>query len=158
MKDVAINFFVPEDNQQPTEKKAAKKIVLTGYISTSGKLVFPNKTTESLGTELDNSYFRVGVQQGKRKVKSLFLIPSTNDGNSFPVEKASKSYFISLSLILQKCGIDFSSEKYTFVISSFDYEGTSGLQLTLSDSTPAAPKAPYTGKPRGRKPKSQAAE
>lgn len=159
MKDIAINFFSPEDNlQQAAEKKVAKKVVLTGYISTSGKLVFPFKTTEGLEINANGTYFKIGIQQGKRKVKSLYLIPTENEEGAFPLEKASKSYFIALALILQKCGITYSEQKYTFEINQINYNGISGYQLTLNDSSEAKPKVPYTGKPRGRKPKSQVSE
>ncbi|WP_460967943.1 hypothetical protein [Spirosoma migulaei] len=60
MKAINIHFFSTTDNSQakPKTGKAAKpaKVVLTGYISSSGKLVFPAKTVANLGINLDNTF------------------------------------------------------------------------------------------------------
>lgn len=128
----------------------AKPIPATGYISATGKLVFPAKTIAQLGFEPENSQFKIGTQEGKRKIKSLYLVPVTDgESESFSLEKAAKSYTISLALILQKGKIDYAQTKYIFTVNPFDYEtGVTGYELLLADQTP---KAPYTGKPRGRK-------
>ncbi len=73
MKAVAIRFFAPQENKLPPAKtqKAPKprEIILTGYISGSGKLVFPAKTVAGLGLDADNTTFKVGMAEGKRKPK-----------------------------------------------------------------------------------------
>ena len=154
MKALSLSFFSPQDNSEPKAKKKAapKSVPLTGYLSPAGKLVFPAKTISQLSFDADTTRVKIGTQQGKRKIKSLYLIPATDDSSdSFEMVKAAKSYTISLALILQKGGIDFANTKYTFTVKPFTYEGgASGYELQLND---AAPKAPYTGKPRGRKPK-----
>ena len=157
MKPVAIRFFSPQENKLPIQKKGKadqhKKVVLTGYISNTGKLVFPAKTVTGLGLDVDRNSFKVGMQAGKRKVKSLYLIPATDSqDDTFRLEKAAKSYTLSLPVILKTSGVDFSSTKYSFLIELFDYEGTTAFVLQLSKDE-AAPKVAYTGKPRGRKPK-----
>lgn len=155
MKTLALSFFSSQDNSEPKKKAAKaepKSAPLTGYLSPAGKLVFPAKTVSQLSFNPDNTRFKIGTQEGKRKIKSLYLVPADeNSSDTFEMVKAAKSYTISLAVILQKGGIDFANTKYTFTIKPFTYEGgVSGYELLLSDSTP---KEPYTGKPRGRKPK-----
>ena len=158
MKAINIHFFSPTENQQPTAKaeKAAKpakaKLILTGYISTAGKLVLPTKTVAHLGVDLSKTAFKVGMDEGKRKAKSLYLVPSSSDAETFGFEKAAKSYTLALPFILKKSGVDFAKTKYGFTIRLFEYEGTTALELQVAPES-VAPKVPYTGKPRGRKPK-----
>lgn len=156
-KSLDIRYFSSADNSLPEEKKTkeakAKKVVLTGYISVSGKLVFPVKTVNNLDVDLEKTAFKVGMQEGKRKAKSLYLI-SANSGqeDTFQFKKAAKSYTLLLPLILKKSGVDFAKSKYVFIIHQFDLEGATALELQLSSEN-AASKPPYTGKPRGRKAK-----
>lgn len=152
MKSTSIRFFSPNENTETKEKSVAKPVTVTGYISSTGKLVFPAKTVSQLGFDPETTRFKIGTQEGKRKLKSLFLIPA-NDGQAetFVMEKAAKSYGISLASILQKNKIEFATSKYTFTIKPFDYEAdVTGYELQLDDQTP---KPEYSGKPRGRKPK-----
>ncbi|WP_080240056.1 hypothetical protein [Spirosoma rigui] len=153
MKATALRFFSPEDNSETKKKAAAPKpVTLTGYVSAAGKLVFPDKTVSQLGIDADATRFKIGVQEGKRKIKSLYLVAADdNAADSFEMSKAAKGYTIALALILQKSGIDYAATKHTFTIEPFTYEdGVTGFELQLSSS---APKPAYTGKPRGRKPK-----
>ena len=92
------------------------------------------------------------MDQGKRKAKSLYLVPSSSDAETFSFEKAAKSYTMAIPFILKKSGIDFAKTKYGFTIRLFEYEGTTAFELQVAPES-AAPKVPYTGKPRGRKPK-----
>ena len=150
MKATSLRFFSRQDNSESKEQAAPKPVTLTGYLSPAGKLVFPAKTVGQLSFNPDTTRFKIGTQEGKRKIKSLYLIPADDDSSeTFELVKAAKSYTISMALILQKGGIDFVNTKYTFTVKPFTYEGdVSGYELQLSDS---APKAAYTGKPRGRK-------
>lgn len=155
MKEKAIRFFTPEENTNPKPSKAATKAVqLTGYISGAGKLVFPAKTLNQLELEADTVQFRIGTPAGKRSLKSLFLVPTHEpQADTFPFQKAAKSYTLALGVILEKGGVDYRQTKYTFTIEPFDYEaGVVGYQLRL-EGTSSAEKPAYTGKPRGRKPK-----
>lgn len=152
MKASKIRFFSPEENSKPKpkEKSAPKSVPVTGYISATGKLVFPDKSIAQLGFDPATTPFKIGAQEGKRKIKSLFLIPATeDDSETFELEKAAKSYGVSLPIILQKGGIDYGVTKYVFTVKPFDYEAdVTGYELQLNDPTP---KPAYTGKPRGRK-------
>ncbi len=157
MKTFDIRFFSKTENSLPKEKKEktpkAKKVVLEGYISGAGKVVFPAKTVANLGIDIENTPFKVGMQNGKRKAKSLYVVPADSDqDDTFQFVKAAKSYTLSLPLILKKSGVDFSKTKYEFTINSIDYDGNTVFELQLNEKD-AAPKAPYTGKPRGRKAK-----
>jgi hypothetical protein len=160
MKAKQIRFFSQDENsetKQSKKKTEAKPTPATGYISTAGKVVFPNKTIDQLGFDPQDSWFKVGTQEGKRKIKSLFLVPgASGQEEAFELEKAAKSYSISLPYILQKGGIDYSNSKHTFTVKPFDYDGdVQGYELKLASDTP---KAAYTGKPRGRKRATEAAE
>ena len=155
MKATEIRFFDQAENEEATPKKKAKKTAApTGYISPIGKLVLPNKTVDQLGLDLDNAMFKVGAQAGKRKLKHLFLLPAQSaDSSTFKMEKAAKSYSISLAIILQRGGIDFANHKYTFTVEAIDYQGESGYSLKLGKHTAKAAKptttraaGPRTGK------------
>lgn len=157
MKSLDIRFFSPSENSTPKEKNAntskGQKVTLTGYISGSGKLVLPNKTVSNLGVDLDNSVFRVGMQEGKRIAKSLYVVPSNNDQtDTFQFEKAAKSYTLALPFILRKNKVDFEKSKFTFTISFFEYDGTTALELQITAKKTSSITLD-TGKPRGRKSK-----
>ncbi len=153
MKSVSIQFFSPQDNKQPSQKGATKqpaKALLTGSISATGKLILSPKTVDQLSVDPTATRFKIGIEQGKRKIKSLYLIP-TNEGPSttFELVKKTNSYSIALALILQKGGVDYRKTPYGFTIHSFAHEdGVTGYELRLNTQ---APKPPYTGKPRGRR-------
>ena len=160
MKAKQIRFFSPNENSESTkktEKSVAKATPATGYISSTGKLVFPAKTITQLGFDPNNSRFKVGTQEGKRKIKSLYLIPGDEEQDqTFELTQGAKSYGISLPFILQKGGIDFAETKYTFTVKPFDYEeDVTGFELKLASESP---KPEYTGKPRGRKKSNPEAE
>lgn len=157
MKALAINFFSTAENS-PTKAKRSKsakpvKVELTGYISSTGKLTLPAKTVANLGINLDDTLFKVGMDQGKRKTKSLYLVPASGSEETFSLEKAAKSYTLSLPVILTKSGVNYAQTKYAFTIHLFDYNGSTAFELKLAPEAGQA-KVPYTGKPRGRKPKS----
>lgn len=152
MKATQIRFFSPQENNKPKEKKVTKSAPITGYISSAGKLVFPQKSIAKLDFDPNNAKFKIGAEEGKRKIKSLYLVPADDDQQgAFVLEKAAKSYSVSLPFILQNNGIDYTKAKYLFTVKPFDFgDGIEGYELQLNDQ---APKAVYTGKPRGRKPK-----
>ena len=136
MQTEDIRFFSPSENaEEATPKKRSKKsVAVTGYISATGKLVLPNKSVEQLGIEPNGMTFKVGAQAGKRKAKLLYLVPaSASDSESFELVKAAKSYSISLPFILQKNGVEYAEQKYTFVITEFDFDGgVTGYMLKLN--------------------------
>lgn len=152
MKAKQIRFYSPAENSEtktPRKTTATKATPATGYISSAGKVVFPNKTMDQLGIDTQNNWYKVGTQEGKRKIKSLYLIPASSDQDeTFELEKAAKSYSISLPFILQKGGIDFTNSKYTFTIKPFDYDEVQGYELKL---TTEGTKAENSGKTKGRK-------
>lgn len=155
MKPVALQFFSPQDNTQSDQKGSAKpikKTLLTGSVSTTGKLVLPLRTVQLLAIDSVTARFKVGIEQGKRKIKSLYLIPANQDSSdSFELIKKANSYNIALALILQRGGVDYKKTAYVFTIHPFEHEdGITGYELRLDTK---APKPPYTGKPRGRRAK-----
>lgn len=154
MKSTDIHFYSPAENSVAKEKSAPKPVSITGHISTGGKLVFPNKSIAQLPFDAETVRFQIGSQGGKRKIKSLYLITASEDqADAFSLVKAAKSYTIPLALILQKGGIDYADTKYTFVVKPFTYQDNMpGYELILKNNKP---KPVYTGKPRGRKPKTE---
>ncbi|WP_439557629.1 hypothetical protein [Dyadobacter sp.] len=154
MKANTIKFFSPEENA-PVTKKAKAQTKPTGYISGTGKLVLPPKTLEELGVEPLSTRFKIGAPDGKRTLKYLYLIPSSDAEGTFAMTKSGRGFSIPLDVILKKGGVDFEKTKYTFDITIFNYEeGVVGYELALGT---AEPKPEYTGKPRGRKPKKDVA-
>lgn len=151
MKLKAIKFFSPEENV-PEVKAAAKAAPIpTGYISNSGKFVFPAATLRDLGIDPEAANFKIGTQEGKRKIKSVYLVPAAKSDQTFSLEKSGRGHVIPLAVILKKCGVDFESQKLVFKISTFDFDqSTKGFELIIEVE---APKPEYTGKPRGRKAK-----
>ncbi|MEO6288248.1 MAG: hypothetical protein ABIO93_32935 [Dyadobacter sp.] len=148
-----IRFFSPKENQPIIKEKVQPKSLPTGYISNAGKIVFPSSTIEELGIDPENTKFRVGTDQGKRKIKNLYLI-STDLESAFAIVRTGRGYSLPLEVILLKGGIDYTAQKYTFMASIFSHEGAVGYALAISAETPVE-KVPYTGKPRGRKPKTR---
>ncbi|WP_375445799.1 hypothetical protein [uncultured Fibrella sp.] len=148
MQTGEIRFFNPSENTDVAPKKRSKKpVTLTGYISATGKLVLPNKTVEQLALNPAEMTFKVGAQAGKRTAKLLYLVPaSASDSTAFEIVKAAKSYSISLPIILQKNGIDYVTQKYTFTISPFEFEGgVTGYMLKLNKP---AEKTGKVGRPK----------
>lgn len=157
MKPISLQFFTPQDNTQPDQKGTAKpirKTLLTGSVSTTGKLVLPLRTVQKLSIDSATDRFKVGIEQGKRKIKSLYLIPANQDqdsSDSFELIKKANSYSITLALILQRGGVDYKKTAYVFTIYPFEHEvGVTSYELRLFTQPP---KPPYTGKLRGRRTK-----
>ncbi|MCF2491519.1 hypothetical protein [Dyadobacter sp. CY347] len=151
MKAKNIRFFSVQENKQKADKKAAAKSLPKGYISAAGKIVFPSVAIEELGIEPDTTRFLVGTDDGKRKIKNLYLVPTDQDG-AFSITRSGRGYSLPLELILSKGGVDYSNQKYVFTASIFQHEGSVGYALEILPEQ-APEKAPYTGKPRGRRPK-----
>lgn len=155
-----IHFFTQADNQSAAKpakaKKAAKLIPLTGYVSATGKLVLPTKTLQAINESGAIQAMKVGSPAGKRKLTMLYLVPTDEqDTEGFPLVTAAKSATIDLGQILRDGRIKYKDEKYDFTLTPFTYEaGLTGYELELTTRS-SKPKAPYTGKPRGRKPKAK---
>ena len=154
MKLKAIKFFSPEENVSKTKVVEKAAPLPTGYISNSGKLVFPASALRDLGIDPESTHFKIGTQEGKRKIKSVYLVPAAGSDQTFSFEKSGRGHVIPLALILKKGNVNFESEKLIFKISTFDFDQTTkGFELAIEAE---APKPEYTGKPRGRKPRQQA--
>ncbi|WP_138485266.1 hypothetical protein [Dyadobacter bucti] len=150
MKAKNIRFFSAQENEPKAEKKASTKSLPTGYISAAGKIVFPSAAIEELGIEPETTRFLVGTDDGKRKIKNLYLVP-TDAQSAFSLVRTGRGYSLPLELILTKGGIDYSKQKYVFTASIFQHEDSVGYALEISPEQ-AIEKVPYTGKPRGPKP------
>jgi hypothetical protein len=153
---VDVRYFSPEENTKPRAKRTVRKAVkVTGYISSGGKIVLPQKSVSQLGIDFGSTRFRVGVENGKRKIKSLIIVPAADEAGTFAFSKAAKSYTLNLGVLLGSNGVDFGSKKYSFTVSQVAVsDGGSGYELKFDEPTD---KPAYTGKRRGPKPKNQAA-
>lgn len=155
-----IRFFTQADNQSisTTAKanKTAKSIPLTGYVSPTGKLVIPTKTVQAMGNLSGVQAVKVGSPAGKRKLTVLYLMPTDEpDAEGFTVTTTPRGLTIELAQILTSGRVDYKTDKYSFTLTPFTYqEGIIGYELALTTQQ-AQPKAPYMGKPRGRKPKAK---
>jgi hypothetical protein len=152
IKSTDIRFFSAQENEKPKEQKALKAVLPTGYVSMVGKLVFPDKVAAGLGIDFDTMVVKIGVQDGKNKPTSLYLVQAdADDADTFSFRKATKGYVLGLAVILQKIGVNYKENHYDFAISSLNADDAEGLQLQLAAPEARLPKPPYTGKPRGRK-------
>lgn len=147
-----IRFFNPKENKadRKARTKSETNDPTTGYITSTGKVIIPQKSAEEVGMNADHTTFMVGMQQNKRKLKSLYIVPATNDHEgSFEMKSSGRNNFIDLGVILEKNGLDFQNNKYTFDINPFNFDGdVNGYELKLNTPTPK------TKKP-GRKAKAQ---
>jgi hypothetical protein len=154
MKLKAIKFFSPEENVSKVKATPKAAPLPIGYISNSGKLVFPAAALRDLEIDPESAYFKIGTQEGKRKIKSLYLVPAVNSDQTFSFEKSGRGHVIPLAIILKKGNVNFENEKLVFKISTFDFDqATKGYELAIENEVP---KPEYTGKPRGRKAKAAA--
>jgi len=132
-----ISFFSPEENVVPqkTTEKVAKSYT-TGYITSTGKVIIPQKSAEEAGIEPQNSAFKVGKPEKKRKLKSLFLVPASHQEEGvFEMEESGRNFFLSLGPILDKSGLDVQKHKYTFEIKPFEYGDSTAFELKLDAPT-----------------------
>ncbi len=147
-----IRFFSPKENKatRKPRSKAESNDATTGYITGTGKVIIPQKSADEVGIESENATFMVGMQQNKRKLKSLYIVPASDDQEgTFEMKNSGRNNFIALGVILEKNGLDFQNNKYTFDINPFNFDGdVTGFELKLNTPTPK------TKKP-GRKPKAQ---
>jgi hypothetical protein len=157
MKEKKIRFFSPQDNEEtkPKPAKEPKEAAPTSSISLTGRLVFPIKTVEKLGIEPKETRFRVGVEEGKRKVKSLYLVPTTDDSSDvFEMVKIGRSYTIPLQGILKNLNLDYTTTLFIFSVKPFSYEDSaSAFELALTEQQERVKKEGEPKK-RGRKPAS----
>lgn len=155
-----IRFFTQADNQAATTAakatKAIKSVPLTGYVSPTGKLMLPAKTVQAMGGLSGVQAMKVGSQAGKRKLTVLYLVPTDEqDAEGFAATSTPRGLTIELAHILTSGRVDYKTNKYSFTLTPFNYqEGMTGYELALTAKN-AQPKAPYMGKPRGRKPKAK---
>lgn len=148
-----IRFFSPKENKadRKPRTKSETNDPTTGYITSTGKVIIPQKSAEEVGMNAGHTTFMVGMQQNKRKLKSLYIVPATNDHEgSFEMKSSGRNNFIDLGVILVKNGLDYQNNKYTFDINPFNFDGdVTGYELKLNAPTPKTKKS-------GRKPKVQA--
>ncbi len=151
-------LFLRQDNKPASitavTKKSAKLPALTGYISTTGKLVFPIKTWQVITKSGPVQRMRVGTQTNKRTLSKLHLIPTDkHDDHGFPLAAAAKGSTIKLDRILQDGQIDYKHDKYRFTLVPFSYQaGEIGYMVQLTSQADKL-KVPYMGKRRGYKPR-----
>lgn len=147
-----IRFFSPQENKSERKAKAKEETgaPATGYISATGKVIIPQKAAEEVGLNTEHTTYMVGTEQNKRKLKSLYVIPASgHTEGAFEMVSSGRNNFISLGVILEKSGLDYQNNKYTFEVSPFVFgDDIKGIELKLNKPTLKAKRA-------GRKPKNQ---
>ena len=147
-----IRFFSPQENkaERKTRAKEETETQATGYISGTGKVIIPQKAAEEVGLNTEHTTYMVGTQQNKRKLKSLYVIPASGQTEgAFEMQSSGRNNFISLGIILEKSGLDYQNNKYTFDINPYVFgDDIKGVELKLNKPTAKAKRA-------GRKPKNQ---
>lgn len=149
MKLDELRFFSPEENIA-TKVKEEVVVQPTGYISATGKIIIPQKSAEEVGIDSDSRGFKIGMQENKRKLKTLYVIPASGDEEGvFELKSSGRNNFIPLGVILEKSGVDFQNNKFTFEINPYKFdENVIGYELRLDPPTPRTKRA-------GRKAKSE---
>lgn len=142
MKIPEIRFFSHEENES-TKVKEEVAIQPTGYISATGKIIITQSTADEVGLKPSESAFRVGMPENKRKLKSLYVIPTQKgEDGVFEMTESGRNYFIALGVILENSGVDFRNNKYTFDINPFQYDGdVTGYELKLDQPIPKIKRA-----------------
>ncbi|WP_266366349.1 hypothetical protein [Tellurirhabdus rosea] len=155
MKERKLRFFSPNENVEKTQKVSKKEEPLTCSISLTGRLVFPLSTAEQLGMTDENTDYRIGMEEGKRKVKSLYLVPADTQGDdTFKFVKTGRSFTVPLHGILKSLNLDYTTTLFTFAVTPFSFgNGVSGLELKLAGQVERE-KREGEPKKRGRKPRS----
>ena len=148
-----IRFFTPQENKAERKTKVKEELgaPATGYISGTGKVIIPQKAAEEIGLNTAHTTYMVGTQQNKRKLKSLYIIPASGDTQgTFEMQSSGRNNFIGLSVILEKNGVDYQNNKYTFEVAPFVFgDDIKGVELKLNSPVAKTKRA-------GRKPKNQA--
>lgn len=147
-----IRFFSPQENkaERKTKVKEESGEPATGYISSTGKVIIPQKAAEEVGLNTSHTTYMVGTEQNKRKLKSLYVVPASgHTEGAFEMVSSGRNNFIALGVILEKSGLDYQNNKYTFEISSFVLgDDIKGIELKLNKPTAKTKRA-------GRKAKNQ---
>ncbi len=147
-----IRFFSPQENKAEKQAKVKEETdaPATGYISATGKVIIPQKAAQEVGLNTEHTTYMVGTQQNKRKLKSLYVVPASgHTEGAFQMQSSGRNNFISLGVILEKSGLDYQNNKYTFEISPFVFgDDIKGIELKLNKPTPKTKRA-------GRKSKNQ---
>jgi hypothetical protein len=99
-----IDFIKPLNNSN-----RAKRITL----QKGGKLTFPSRVREELGTAVTD-YYKIGLDLDDKSRKILFLLKTTEkEADSVKINKSGLTYFLPISFALQAIGVDFETKKYT---------------------------------------------
>ena len=160
-RNLVIQFFthadniLSEKNTRPSEKP--KEVI--GYISRTGKLVFPKAIHADLPFQLDSGQVLVGTQEGKRTLKKLYIIPADDKQDGFTSEVTPRGFVLDLANVLANAGITYSTRKYNLYIQPYSYENRTGMEISIKEMAPLnEEKKEYTGKKRGPKPKAALVE
>lgn len=126
-----IRFFTQEDNELNGKAVAANA---AGYISRSGKLILPLRAFEQVGFDPQVTRYRIGTKTGKRKVKTLYLVPTDEaDPAAFELIASPKKYYMALSGLLRKYRLYYWAVHYKFTIQPFIYDGATAYALELKE-------------------------
>ncbi|WP_111628799.1 hypothetical protein [Larkinella arboricola] len=138
VKPDKIRFFSPEDNSDEAPKVAQKETTFSTSVTKTGRLAFPQKLMEGLNIDPTKPYYKVGTVNRRKGVKALYLMPTQQgDSEAFELAKTGRGYSIPLKGVLQKIGLNFQDQEYTFTIKPYDFgDNISGFELVSDQQTP----------------------
>lgn len=138
IKPNKIRFFSPDDNQEEAPKVTPKQTTFTTTVTKTGRLAFPQKLVEGLSIDPSKPYYKVGTVNRRKGVKALYLLPTQQDDpEAFELAKTGRGYSIPLKGVLQKIGLDFQNQEYSFTIQPYEFgKGVSGFELVSEQATP----------------------
>ncbi|MGV3560055.1 hypothetical protein [Larkinella arboricola] len=138
VKPDKIRFFSPEDNSDEAPKVAQKEATFSTSVTKTGRLAFPQKLMEGLNIDPTKPYYKVGTVNRRKGVKALYLMPTQqDDSEAFELAKTGRGYSIPLKGVLQKIGLNFQDQEYTFTIRPYDFgDNISGFELVSDQQTP----------------------
>lgn len=134
MKVPQITFFSPDQNIPGIEKSP---VLPTGYISRSGRLVFPRSTIKETGIE-PAAKFKIGTDVRRRKFEHLYLVP-TQEENAFAFRRQGPGLVLDVPQILKACRIGFENARYAFTVEPITYEGSVAYTLSIRGIEPTHP-------------------
>lgn len=100
----------------------------------TGKLGFSTEAMEYM--DLANRKFFKIAHTLNSKVNRLYLVDSQEDDQTARVYKAGKYYYLKLSSLLRRIGLDYKANSVSFIIEKGEYEGKDMFILTEHRNKP----------------------
>ncbi len=100
----------------------------------TGKIGFSTEAIEYMGLA-NRKYFKIAHTINSKRNK-LYLVDTEEEDQSARVYKAGKYYYLKLSSLLKKIGLDYKANSISFIIEKGEYEGKDMFILTEDRNKP----------------------